>query len=194
MLTDAPRASSSRASAIVLIEDPRRVRGDAVEIMEFFSYACVHCYNFDRELNQWVEGERGSDRVRSNTGHRQCDVAPARSHVLRAPGAGSSEIRTMQRSFGQSTTVASGLIPSIALSISWARVACERAFRSMFNSPLIDSKMEQADRMARRMRVATVPTIVVDGKYLVRTTATVGPSRMLEVMDHLVEKASTPAG
>ena len=44
-----------------LIENPRRIRGDKIEVMEFFSYGCVHCYNFDEELHEWVESQ--GDRV-----------------------------------------------------------------------------------------------------------------------------------
>ena len=66
-------------------------------------------------------------------------------------------------------------------------------FRSTFNSAEIQNKLNQADLLARRMRVAAVPTVIIDGRYLVRTTTTVGPTRMLDVMDYLVEKVSAPA-
>jgi predicted DsbA family dithiol-disulfide isomerase len=42
--------------------------------------------------------------------------------------------------------------------------------------------------MARRLKVAMVPSIVIQGKYLVRTSGSVGPKRMLDVMDYLLAK------
>jgi hypothetical protein len=48
--------------------------------------------------------------------------------------------------------------------------------------------MAVADQMGRRLLVASVPTIIVHGKYMVRITRSVGVSRMLEVMDFLVNK------
>ena len=42
--------------------------------------------------------------------------------------------------------------------------------------------------MARRLKIASVPTVVIQGKYIVRTTREIGPKRMLDVMDFLVEK------
>ena len=42
--------------------------------------------------------------------------------------------------------------------------------------------------MARRLKVAMVPSVVVQGKYLVRTSGSVGPKRMLDVMDYLLAK------
>jgi hypothetical protein len=62
----------------------------------------------------------------------------------------------------------------------------------MFNSSVIDRRIEFADQMSRRLRISTVPSIIVNGKYMVRVTADVGPSRMLEIMDHLVERELAP--
>ena len=41
----------------LVIENPRRIRGDKIEVMEFFSYGCVHCFNFDPILDDWVEDQ-----------------------------------------------------------------------------------------------------------------------------------------
>jgi len=66
------------------------------------------------------------------------------------------------------------------------------AFKSMAASPGIEQRLELADRMARRLDITSVPSIVVNGKYLVRITSEVGPTRMLDVMDYLVEKETAP--
>src|SRR6056300_1763953 len=39
----------------VELNDPRRIRGDAIEVMEFFSYGCIFCYRFDDDLSDWAE-------------------------------------------------------------------------------------------------------------------------------------------
>ena len=61
-------------------------------------------------------------------------------------------------------------------------------FASVYQSPETSNAMNQADQIARRLKVASVPTIVIQGKYLVRTTRSVGQSRMLEVMDYLIAR------
>ena len=48
----------------LVLEEPRRVRGDAIEIMEFFSYGCIHCYSLDPRLDDLIEeltGEKFED-------------------------------------------------------------------------------------------------------------------------------------
>ena len=58
-------------------------------------------------------------------------------------------------------------------------------FESTYRSSQVIAAMDQADQMARRLKVAAVPTIIVQGKYSVRTTRSIGQKRMLDVMDHL---------
>ena len=57
---DAPLGEFVEGEHYQLLENPRRVRGDKVEVMEFFSYGCVHCFNFEPMLADWVES-KGSD-------------------------------------------------------------------------------------------------------------------------------------
>ena len=58
-------------------------------------------------------------------------------------------------------------------------------FESTYRSSQVIAAMDQADQMARRLKVAAVPTIIVQGKYSIRTTRSIGQKRMLDVMEHL---------
>lgn len=188
VVTEAPLGQFVEGEHYQLIEEPRRVRGDKVEVMEFFSYACVHCFNFDAPLNAWVEDN--AETV----------------NFIRTPAIGSNYWRILGRSYY--TMAELGILEEnhdrLFREIHEVRRPMDSvddfagfvdgsgtsavAFRSMFNSAVINRRVEFADEMARRLRVASVPTIVVNGKYLVRITNEVGPTRMLEVMDHLIEK------
>ena len=46
----------------VELDKPRRIRGDAIEVMEFFSYGCIFCYRFDADLQDWASDK--GDQVR----------------------------------------------------------------------------------------------------------------------------------
>ncbi len=59
---EAPAGEFVEGEHYLLIDDPRRIRSDSIEVMEFFSYACVHCYNFDPLLSEWAR-EKG-DTIR----------------------------------------------------------------------------------------------------------------------------------
>lgn len=193
VLTEAPLGEFIEGEHYTLIENPRRVRGDKVEVMEFFSYVCIHCYNFDDRLNAWVA--RNSGQV----------------EFVRTPAIGSNAWRILGRAYYTMAEldILEETHPQLFREIhdrgrnlsslddlaSWidGKETTSTAFRSMFSSSVIDRRIEFADQMSRRLRISTVPSIIVNGKYMVRITADVGPSRMLEIMDHLVERELAPA-
>lgn len=171
-----------------LLENPRRVRGDKIEVMEFFSYGCIHCYNFDPGLNGWAEAN--SDKI----------------NFVRTPAVSSELWRMLGRNYY--TMEKLGLVDEYHLPFFREVHDVRRNFSSLkrlsdyfdnrgttaeeytkaFNSPEVSRKMAVADQMGRRLLVSSVPTIVIHGKYMVRITRSVGLSRMLDVMDYLLDK------
>ena len=171
-----------------LLENPRRVRSDKIEVMEFFSYGCIHCYNFDPELSDWVESK--GDEV----------------NFIRTPAISSDLWRLLGRNYY--TMEKLGIIEKYHMPFFREIHDVKRNFSSVkrlsdyydgkgttgeeyekvFNSPEVSRKMAVADQMGRRLLVVSVPTIIVHGKYMVNITRNVGVSRMLEVMDYLVDK------
>ena len=55
---DTPQGEFIEGEHYLLIENPRRIRSGPIEVMEFFGYACIHCYNFDPILAEWAR-EKG---------------------------------------------------------------------------------------------------------------------------------------
>ena len=175
-----------------LIENPRRVRGDKVEVMEFFSYGCIHCYNFDEEVNAWADSR--ADTVR----------------FVQTPAVANELWRNYGRAFYTMETL--GLLEenhtlmfrqvhdarrNLQTPEDFAEVLAtgnvsQTQFVSIFTAPTTDQQLARADQLARRFRVSTVPSIVVQGKYLIRVTGSIGFSRMLDVADYLIEKESNP--
>jgi len=172
----------------LLMENPRRIRGDRIEIMEFFSYGCIHCYNFDPDLTDWVNAN--SDKIK----------------FVRTPAVSSDNWRLLGRNYY--TLEKLGILEEHHLAFFREVHDVRRNFSTpdrladyfasqgvprdeyirAFNSPEVSRKISQADQIARRSLMTSVPSLVVHGKYLVKVTNTVGISRMLDVMDHLIEK------
>lgn len=188
VIRDAPMGQFEPGEHYEMLEEPRRIRGEQIEVMEFFSYGCVHCYNFDPALEDWVE-DRG-DTVR----------------FVRTPAIASEQWRLLGRTYYAMEELGileqnhyrlfraihdgGASLSSVNQLARWfdGKGTTEEEFRTAYNSPAVETKVRLADRMGRRMKVASVPTIIVNGKYRVGMSRTVGPSRMLDVMDHLVEK------
>lgn len=188
VVQDAPLGEFVEGEHYFELEEPRRIRGDQIEVMEFFSYACVHCYNFDPEIQRWANGH--GDRV----------------NLIQTPAIASDYWRLLGRHYYtmQSLGVleqehydffrqihdASRQFPSaeaLAGYMSSQGISAED-YRAAFNSDEVIADVDLADRLARRLKVASVPTVIVHGRYVVQPTRSVGPARMLDVMDHLLRK------
>ncbi len=186
-IQDQPLGEFVEGEHYQLVENPRRIRGDTIEVMEFFSYGCVHCYNFDSDLNSWVDDK--GDTIR----------------FVRMPAVSSDYWRLLGRAYytmqalemherhhthffreiheGRQPFNTVELIKDFFVGAG----VSEEDFMSTFNSAEVDAQINTADQMARRLKIAAVPMLVVQGKYLVRTTRGIGPRRMLDVMDHIIE-------
>ncbi|MBT3623777.1 MAG: thiol:disulfide interchange protein DsbA/DsbL [Gammaproteobacteria bacterium] len=187
-IDDAPQGEFIEGEHYLLIENPRRIRSDQIEVMEFFGYACVHCYNFDPILADWVQEKSGSIKF------------------IQTPAISSEYWRLLGQNFltyqelGEQDKYHTPFFRAIhsggrafsdeeSLSAFYEQLGGDKqTYINAFNSVGVASELSRADNMARRLKVAMVPSIVIQGKYLVRTSGSVGPKRMLDVMDYLVEK------
>ena len=175
-----------------LLENPRRVRGDKVEVMEFFSYGCVHCFNFEPMLADWVES-KGNDINFVRTPAIANDywrILGRAYFTLDQMEVLEDKHMAMFRAIHQSRSDLS--TPEALIDFIEENGVDRDKFESTYHSTQVDSAINRADQMARRLKVATVPTIVIQGKYLVRTTRSIGQIRMLDVMDYLVGLEQQP--
>jgi len=170
-----------------LIENPRRIRGDKIEVMEFFSYACVHCYNFDPLIKEWASSRDDITLVQTPAiANEYWRLLGRHYYTLQAMDAPEENHMRVFRAIHEARQAFNG--PEKMIQFAESSGLDRESYVKAFNSTEVSNSLNRADQMARRLRVAAVPTIIVQGKYLVRTTSTVGPRRMLQVIDHLVAK------
>ena len=190
-LNDAPLGEFLEGEHYQVLENPRRIRGDQIEIMEFFSYGCVHCYNFDPILEDWAEDKgEAINFVRTPAVANDYWRILGRAYYV-FQDMGIYEDRHMR--FFRDIHEARRSFPTPEALFAYAEEEGldRNAFEASYQSTAVNSAVNRADQMARRLQVAAVPTIVVQGKYVVRTTREIGPKRMLDVMDHLIELESS---
>lgn len=168
---------------------------DAVEVVEVFSYACVHCYNFDPLIDAWQR--RQPDHVRFE----------------RVPATFNPIWEQLARAYFTAETlgVTKALHMPLFEAIHVHRVdlrddaLLERIFRrhadvdpatfqKAFESFAVDTEVRKAGALSRAYRITAVPTLVVAGKYRIETDMAGSPERMLAVVDFLVEKERAAAG
>ncbi|HJN49733.1 MAG: thiol:disulfide interchange protein DsbA/DsbL [Pseudomonadales bacterium] len=188
VVTDIPMGEYQLGVHYEEVENPRRLRGDKIEVMEFFSYGCIHCYNLDSDLDTWIE--KNSDKV----------------NFIRSPAMFNDSWRILAQSYY--TTEALGITAQIhpaffheiqirktsfnslekLASYFDGKGTTSAEYKTAYNSPTTKRVHSAADERQRRYRVSSVPTMVVNGKYRVKTNAKIGLSRLLDIVDYLVEQ------
>lgn len=168
---------------------PVRTRsGDKVEVVEVFSYMCIHCFNFDSTLHEWVAGA-DPDSV-------QFRRVPA---VFNQMWALFAQAYFTAEALGVTEQVHTPLFEAVhrygqdlrdpeqmAALFERAASVSKKDFDALYNSFSVRSRVEQAVADGRAYRITGVPSLVVNGKYLVDGNMAGNNTNMLKVVDHLV--------
>lgn len=173
---------------------PTAVPQGQVEVLEFFWYACPHCYAIDPQVEAWKKNK------------------PAYITFTRVPVTWTDAHRSLARlyytlqSLGKSEQLHSDIFkeihdnedPLIGRDPS-DTAAAERiqaafvqkfgipqdAFEKAYRSAAVDKAVQNADQLVQRYRVDGVPTFVVNGKYKADVRTAGGPDRLLLLVDDL---------
>lgn len=170
---------------------------DKIEVAEFFWYGCPHCFTFEPAINAWVEEKK-----------------PANVRFVRLPAMWNGLLVLHGRLFYTEEILArNGTIkdPEGFRNAVFEeyhrrgnRLATEGAIQSLFerfgvsaddftrtwNSFEVDQKLRVADDLARRYSIASVPAIVVNGKYRTGAQEAGSNEKWLDLVDELIVRES----
>ncbi len=169
---------------------------DGVEVTEFFSYGCVHCFNFDPMVHQWAATNDGAVAFRRVPAVFNESWAFLAQAFYTAEVLGVAEelhgplfraIHTDNINIGDPKLMA-------ALFKQHGNVE-EADFAAAFDSFGVRSKVQQASGQGRALRLRAVPSMVVAGQYVVDGSMVEGGNvEMLKVVDYLVELVAAEQG
>ena len=171
-----------------LLEKPRRIRDEKIEVIEFFSYACVHCYRLEPILKDWLSNQQDKIEFVQIPAVMNEYWAVLGKHYFTLQRLGKLDSHHMDifnaiHSSGKifdSEKRLFDFIKTTAIEFD----SYEKTFRSIE----VQSDLRKANQMARRMKIAAVPTLVVQGKYLVKTGRDIGLMRAKQVVEFLIDK------
>lgn len=168
-----------------VLENPeRRHPGANVQVVEFFSYGCVHCKNFDPLITEWLETKP------DNVDFTRVPVAFSPQWLVLAQTYYALEIlgileenhdRIFRRVHNTRTMFDSP--EEVAEFIDGHGATAEQVLEA-FNSTEVRAKLREADVAQRQVVISAVPTLVVNGKYMI--SMDVGRKVALEVTDYLI--------
>lgn len=161
--------------------------GDKVEVIEVFSFACIHCAHFEPEVAKWKK------------------KMPANAAFSYLPAVFNAQWETFARAYyaGEVLGIAEKAHQDVFDGVHVRRdvrnledVAkiyakhgkTEQQFFDATKSFAVEMKLNRAKQMVPRYQVDGTPTVIVAGKYRITGTSAGGQDKVFDVVDFLVAK------
>ncbi|HET8701974.1 MAG TPA: thiol:disulfide interchange protein DsbA/DsbL [Nitrococcus sp.] len=172
------------------VEPPQpTTTGNRIEVIEFFSYACPHCFDFQPKLERWLQGAgKDIELVRVPvTFDRSSWALLAKAYY--AEKALNVVDKIHDPLFAAIHVKGQQFDNEQELADFFAQHGVDRqAALGALNSFTVDVDLRRAKRMVRTYGVRGTPSMAVAGKYLVDPSDTGGQEEMLKVVDFLINK------
>jgi thiol:disulfide interchange protein DsbA len=200
-----PSAPQSGVEYNTLEQSQRTDTGNKVEVIEFFSYSCPHCFAFEPKLSAWLK--KNADKVafrRVHVGLLAGDAALQRM-FLTLEAMGLTE-QVHQKVFSAIHEQRSTRLNSDEQVFDWVeKNGIDRAkFMGVYRSFGAQSWVNRAQALVSSYKVESWPVIAIGGRYLTsphyanrgmpaqqQASESELQQNALMVMDHLVAKAKS---
>jgi len=166
-----------------------------IEVVEFFWYGCPHCYTFEPVLAPWLK------------------KLPKDTHFRRIPAMFNEEYKQGARAYyaleaiGEEQRLHKALFDAVHTGAK-LRVADEAAltewlgkhgvdtkkFAAAYRSFTVEGKLKRADQLTQAYKIDGVPSMAVNGKYVVITDKISSFEHLLAITDYLIEQSRNKSG
>jgi protein dithiol oxidoreductase (disulfide-forming) len=193
----------SAAGAAELVEGKDYVRlkppqpvetGKKIEVIEFFSYGCPHCNDFEPILDAWLA------KLPPDVQFRRIPVVfqqrwEALAKIYYTLDAMGDEARLSPEVFKAIHGSGLPLYQDKAF-FDWAAAhGLDRTkVAEVYSSFAVNSKFNRAKALAQAYNIQSVPTMVIDGKYVTSSDRVGTHAAMPPVLDALLVKARAEHG
>lgn len=172
----------------VIPEQPG-AEGDRARVVEFFWYACPHCYKLEPHIKQWLKNKPDTvEFVRIPAMFQRPDVVLHANtfYALKLMGL-EDELNPLifEEIHERGNRLATPAEMEAFLADHGVDIA---AFRKAMGSFAVQTQSRRAEVLANRFDVRGVPAFVIDGKY--RTSGLEGDLQM-QAVDYLIDKVIT---
>jgi thiol:disulfide interchange protein DsbA len=179
---------------LIVPAQPTQVPAGQIEVLEFFWYACPHCYDLDGQVEAWRKSKPAYVSfsrvpVTWSPGHRELarlfytlqslgkldqlhsDVFKeihVNGNPLVAQDGDEAETERLQTAFAKKEGIP------------------ENEFNKAYHSFSVDADLSRADALVQRYRIDGVPTFVVNGKYVTDARLAGSHERLMALVGDLV--------
>ena len=172
-----------------ILDNPTVTRNPSkVEVVEVFWFGCNHCYSLESYIQPWKRNlPNDVDFWKSHiTSNAQAETHARLFYSAKALGI---EEKAIPAAFTAIWREGRNLLGNSEVEYFFKGFGIEKErYLSVSNSFGVNNAVKQANNRMRQWTVTGVPTIIVNGKYKVSGTREIGTSKLLDVVDFLIEK------
>ncbi len=182
-------AAPAQGTDYALVTPPQPpITAGKVEVIEFFSYGCPHCFHLQPLLNEWqtqLPANAVLVKVPVSFGRREWGQLVRAYYTLEATG----DLKRLDDKLFAAIHEEGKQLYDVDALAGWAAQNGVDAnkFRTLFNSPEVTQKATHAEQLSRDYKINGVPTMTVAGKY--RAMGKDYPD-MLRITRELVDQAA----
>jgi protein dithiol oxidoreductase (disulfide-forming) len=173
---------------------PTAVPAGQVEVLEFFWYACPHCYAIDPLVESWKKTKPAyisfsRVHVMWNEDHRSLarlyytleslgKLDQLHSEVFKEIHVnGNPLVASNPTNEAESERIQTAFVRKFGIS--------ENDFKKAYHSFAVDTALQRADELVQRYRVDGVPRFVVNGKFIADVATAGSPERLISLVGDL---------
>ena len=176
---------------------PATVKG--VEVLEFFNYACPHCYEFEPNLKTWLKAKpKNADfrYVPAIFNERMIPLAKI-YYTLEEMGLLEKLHDKVYYAIHQQQLN----LTDQAVLLKWIgeQGVDAKKFEAVFDSFSVNNKVQRATQMTRNYHIPGTPYLIIGGRYLtgpsmsVRADGNVDHNRLMQVLNELIDMSQGAA-
>ncbi|HEX9450469.1 MAG TPA: thiol:disulfide interchange protein DsbA/DsbL [Burkholderiales bacterium] len=176
---------------------PATVKG--VEVLEFFNYACPHCYEFEPNLKTWLKNKpKNADfrYVPAIFNERMIPLAKI-YYTLEEMGLLEKLHDKVYYAIHQQQLN----LTEQAVLLKWIgeQGVDTKKFEAVFDSFSVNNKVQRATQMTRNYHIPGTPYLIIGGRYLtgpsmsVRADGNVDHNRLMQVLNELIDMSQVGA-
>jgi thiol:disulfide interchange protein DsbA len=173
---------------------PTAVPAGQIEVLEFFWYACPHCYAIDPLVETWRKSKPAYVSfarvpVLWNEGHRSLarlyytleslgKIDQLHGEIFKEIHVnGNPLIGSDPGNDAESQRVQTIFVRKFGIA--------DKDFAANYHSMFVDTALGRADQLVQRYRIDAVPKFVINGKYIADVSTAGSPEKLIALIDYL---------
>jgi thiol:disulfide interchange protein DsbA len=173
---------------------PTSVPTGQVEVLEFFWYACPHCYDLDPKVEAWKKTKPAyvtfsRVHVQWNEGHRALarlyytldsmgKLDQLHGEVFKEIHVNGNPLTAADpNNAAESERIQAAFVKKFGIS--------ETDFKNAYHSMTVDLAVQRADELVQRYRIDGVPRFIVNGKYIADVASAGSQERLISLVGDL---------